>query len=85
MDERHSKVIPKFLRFYTEESTPMSKQQLSSLEAVLDKAFAKLGIDVEFTKHFLDRVNDARNKTQITAKELALQNLALMLSSQNIF
>jgi predicted kinase len=55
-----------------EESTPMSKQQLSSLEAVLDKAFAKLGIDVEFTKHFLDRVNDARNKTQITAKELAL-------------
>jgi predicted kinase len=72
MDERHSKVIPKFLRFYTEESTPMSKQQLSSLEAVLDKAFAKLGIDVEFTKHFLDRVNDARNKTQITAKELAL-------------
>jgi predicted kinase len=65
-------MISKFKSFYAEEVAPMSKQQLSSLEVVLDKAFAKLGIDVEFTKHFLDRVNDARNKTQITAKELAL-------------
>jgi len=31
-----------------------------------------LGIDVEFTRHFLDRVNDNRNKTQITLKELAI-------------
>lgn len=53
-------------------TTPVSKQQLDNLEALLDKAFAKLGIDVEFTKHFFDRVNDARNKTQITPKEIAL-------------
>ena len=32
--------------------------------------FASLGIDVEFTRHFLDRVNDARNKKQITPSEL---------------
>ena len=50
----------------------MTKAQLNHLEKVLDKAFAKLGIDVEFTKHFFDRVNDPRNKQQITAKELAL-------------
>jgi hypothetical protein len=32
--------------------------------------FAKVGIDVEFTRHFLDRVNDERNKKQITTAEL---------------
>jgi hypothetical protein len=35
-------------------------------------AFAKMKIDVEFTRHFLDRVNDARNKKQITADELKM-------------
>jgi shikimate kinase len=50
----------------------VTKKQLNSLEAILDKVFAKIGMDVEFTRHFLDRVNDARNKTQITPKELAL-------------
>jgi hypothetical protein len=29
-------------------------------------------MDVQFTTHFLDRANDARNKTQITLKELAI-------------
>ena len=32
--------------------------------------FASLGIDVEFTRHFLDRVNDQRNVKQITSAEL---------------
>jgi len=32
--------------------------------------FAAVGIDVEFTRHFLDRVNDARNQKQITTAEL---------------
>ena len=35
-----------------------------------DKLFAKVGIDVEFTRHFLDRVNDARNKKPISSAEL---------------
>ena len=30
----------------------------------------RVGIDVEFTRHFLDRVNDSRNKKQITVAEL---------------
>ena len=30
----------------------------------------RVGIDIEFTKHFLDRVNDSRNKKQITFSEL---------------
>ena len=50
----------------------MTKAQLKSLEKILDKAFARLGIDINFTKHFFDRVNDPRNKDQITPKELAI-------------
>jgi hypothetical protein len=42
----------------------------SSIEKYADKLFGKIGIDVEFTKHFLDRVNDERNIKQITPAEL---------------
>jgi len=50
---------------------PISKTQLNILEKALDKLFGKFNIDVVFTKHFFDRLNDARNKTQITLSELA--------------
>ena len=45
---------------------------LDTLEKHFDKMFSAVGIDVEFTRHFLDRVNDERNKKPITLKELAL-------------
>jgi hypothetical protein len=48
----------------------IKQAELNTLEKFLDKLFAEVGIDVEFTKHFLDRVNDRRNKTQITVSEL---------------
>ena len=43
---------------------------LDQLETFADKLFAKVGIDVEFTRHFLDRVNDSRNVKPITMAEL---------------
>lgn len=48
----------------------ITKSDLNKIEAYADKLFAKLNIDVEFTRHFLDRVNDERNKRQITSAEL---------------
>ena len=36
----------------------------------MTERFRSLDIDVEFTKHFLERLNDARNKEQITTNEL---------------
>lgn len=45
--------------------------ELNTLERVVDNAFGKLGIDVEFTRHFLDRANDSRNGKPITVQELA--------------
>ena len=49
---------------------PLSQTELDQLEVFADRLFAKVGIDVEFTRHFLSRVNDERNVKQITASEL---------------
>jgi len=48
----------------------LTKQDLDTVEKYADKLYKSVGIDVEFTRHFLDRVNDARNKKQITVAEL---------------
>ena len=48
----------------------ISQQELDQVEKFADRLFAKVGIDVEFTRHFIDRVNDARNKKDITPAEL---------------
>ena len=61
----------RFENYLTEkEDDKISKQDLNNLEKWADALWAKVGIDIEFTKHFLDRVNDKRNKTQITFTEL---------------
>ena len=52
------------------EERKITKSDIDQVERYADKLFAALGIDVEFTKHFMDRVNDARNKKQITSAEL---------------
>lgn len=48
----------------------ISKSDLDNVEKYADRLYKSVGIDVEFTRHFLDRVNDARNKKQITVAEL---------------
>jgi len=48
----------------------ITQADLDQLEIYADRLFAKVGIDVEFTRHFLDRVNDERNQKDITIGEL---------------
>ena len=48
----------------------VTKGELDQVEKYADKLFAAVGIDVEFTRHFLDRVNDERNKKPINTAEL---------------
>ena len=48
----------------------VSKKDLDQVEKYADRLFAAVGIDVEFTRHFLDRVNDERNKKPISTAEL---------------
>lgn len=52
------------------EGEKVTKQDLDAIERYADRLFGAVGIDVAFTRHFLDRVNDARNKRQITKDEL---------------
>lgn len=62
-------------RYMTEDEdrpTAITQAMLDKLEFYLDQLFKNVGMDVEFTRHFLDRVNDPRNKEQITLKELAI-------------
>ena len=51
-------------------SEEITKSDLDQVEKYADKLFAAVGIDVEFTRHFLDRVNDERNKKPISTAEL---------------
>ena len=48
----------------------VTQSDIQQLEKFADSLFGKVGIDVEFTRHFLDRVNDERNVKQITMAEL---------------
>ena len=48
----------------------VTTRDLKNVEDYADNLFSDVGVDVEFTKHFLDRVNDLRNKTEITPDEL---------------
>jgi hypothetical protein len=48
----------------------ITQSDLKKIEDYADKLFKALDIDIEFTRHFLDRVNDARNVKQITPDEL---------------
>ena len=44
----------------------ITQKQLNAIESYADRLFRAVDIDVEFTRHFIDRVNDSRNKKQIT-------------------
>ena len=59
--------MKKFKEYISED---ISKNDLNQIEKYADKLFAAVGIDVEFTRHFLDRVNDERNKKPINTAEL---------------
>ena len=48
----------------------ITKSDIDQLEKYADRIFKSVGIDVNFTRHFVDRANDARNKKDITPSEL---------------
>jgi len=52
---------------YGEEVTA---KQISDLEKFGDRLLDKFGVDIEFSKHFADRMNDDRNKPEIKVAEI---------------
>ena len=47
-----------------------SQSDVDGLEKFADRILKKYDIDVEFTRHFVDRLNDPRNKPEIKVAEL---------------
>jgi len=54
----------------TDQCAIISKKELVELEKFADKLLEKYGIDIEFTKHFGERMSDSRNNPCITINEL---------------
>lgn len=48
----------------------ISKSELNDIEKFADRILKQFNIDVAFTNHFIDRVNDSRNDPEITVTEL---------------
>lgn len=48
----------------------VTQSQLNDIEKYADRLFKSVNIDVNFTRHFVDRVNDRRNKKPISTSEL---------------
>jgi hypothetical protein len=48
----------------------VSMAQLHDVEKFADKLWGKLGIDIKFTHHFMQRLNDERNGKPISSAEL---------------
>ena len=61
-----SKYTKQFKDMYEE----VSQKELNDLEKFADRLLNKFDVDIEFTKHFADRMNDKRNKPAITIAEL---------------
>ena len=47
-----------------------SQKDVDDIEKFADRILKKYGIDVEFTRHFVDRLNDPRNNPEIKVTEL---------------
>lgn len=76
------KHLKPFTQFINENLDPT---QLLDLEKYADSLFRDLGLDVVFTKHFKDRINDVRNGEPITYNELkALFMKAYLKAGQEI-
>lgn len=48
----------------------VSQSQLKDVEKFADKLWNKLGIEIHFTKHFMERLNNERNGKPISSAEL---------------
>jgi hypothetical protein len=53
-----------------EEDDKITQTDLNNIERYADSLFKKIKVDVEFTKHFKDQINNKRNKKQITFTEM---------------
>jgi hypothetical protein len=70
--QKRESSVSGFKSFLREEKLDelVSQKQIDDLEKFADKLLKKYQIDVEFTRHFVDRINDKRNTPEIKVAEL---------------
>jgi hypothetical protein len=66
-ETKPSQYTKKYKKMFGEE---VSQRQIDDLEKFGDRLLKKFDIDVEFTRHFVDRMNDKRNSPEIKVAEL---------------
>lgn len=71
-DEGTSKVTKRYKKDtpYQNVKEDVSQKEIKDLEIFADRLLNKFNIDIEFTRHFVDRVNDDRNNPEIKVSEL---------------
>jgi hypothetical protein len=65
-----AKIIGKIDLPQQADSDKITKQDLNALERALDALFGKINLDIEFTNHWKERINDVRNNPHITIEEV---------------
>jgi hypothetical protein len=60
----------KYTKAFKDMYEEVSQKQINDLEKFADRLLQKFDIDVEFTRHFADRMNDKRNNPEIKISEL---------------
>tara|TARA_X000000950_G_scaffold196593_1_gene236655 strand:+ start:1125 stop:2516 length:1392 start_codon:yes stop_codon:yes gene_type:complete len=66
----YRKYIEKMKKITKQKNENFTQKDVNDLERFADRILAKYGIDVEFTRHFVDRLNDPRNSPAIKVSEL---------------
>ena len=60
----------KYTKSFKDMYEDVSQKELDDLEKFGDRLLNKFDVDIEFTRHFKDRMNDKRNKPAITVVEI---------------
>jgi phosphopantetheine adenylyltransferase len=68
LTEDEQDIIFEYVKSVIQEEVTQS--ELNDIEKIADEWFEDYGIDVVFTKHFIERVNDERNGKPISSEEL---------------
>ena len=62
--------IEKMKKITKQKNEDFTQKDVNDLEKFADRILKKYNIDVEFTRHFVDRLNDPRNSPEIKVSEL---------------
>ena len=58
-------ILKKMKKITKQKNEDFTQRDVSDLEKFADRILKKYNIDVEFTRHFVDRLNDPRNSPEI--------------------